>query len=136
LKDDIITTKERKVLDKIKTNKKEVLIALICLIALFVVAVFYEKPVEKINTGKATLSWAKNTEPDLAGYKIYYGTTPRTGDCPPSGYTDNLDVGNVERHEFNNLEEGKTYYFSVSAYDSSKNESCFSSEMSKVLNNN
>jgi len=29
--------------------------------------------------GSATVSWNANAESDLAGYKIYYGTSPRTG---------------------------------------------------------
>jgi hypothetical protein len=90
-------------------------------------------------TGTATLSWTVNLESDLAGYKIYYGTSKRTGDCPPAGYTSKLDVGRTAtpdkpNYKIENLSEGKTYYFSVTSYDKSNNESCFSPEMSKTIN--
>lgn len=85
-------------------------------------------------TGFAKLTWDANTEADLAGYKIYYGMSPRTGDCPATGgYANVLDAGKVTTYTISNLTEGKTYYFSVTAYDTSKNESCFSTEQNKVV---
>jgi len=88
--------------------------------------------------GSATLSWSANNEPDLVGYRIYYGTSPRTGDCPPAGYPNKIDVGKTAtpekpNYKIENLEEGKTCYFSVTSYDASGNESCFSQEMSKII---
>lgn len=81
---------------------------------------------------KATLSWNAGDD-NTAGYKIYYGTSPRIGNCPPGGYTENIDVGKVTRYNLDNLESEKTYYFSVSAYNSDKKESCFSEEMKKDM---
>jgi putative component of membrane protein insertase Oxa1/YidC/SpoIIIJ protein YidD len=84
--------------------------------------------------GTAILSWNPNTEEDLAGYKIYYGTAPRTADCPPDGgYSSVLDVHNVTSYTIEGLLEGQTYYFSVTAYDTSQNESCFSEEVHKEI---
>lgn len=87
--------------------------------------------------GSATVTWNANTEPDIAGYKIYYGTSPRTGTdpkvCTLCGYTANVNAGNVLTRTFNSLTDGQTHYFSVSAYDTSGNESVFSAEVSKVL---
>lgn len=84
--------------------------------------------------GTANLSWNANNESDLAGYKIYYGTSPRTGSCPPGGYTNiPINVGNVTSYTINNLTDGQTYYFSITAYDTSNNESCFSGEVSKII---
>ena len=86
----------------------------------------------------ATLSWVANTETDFAGYKIYYGTSARTDNCPPGGYSDKLDVGKTSTlenpsYQIKNLDTGKTYYFSVTSYDKFNNESCFSEEMSKII---
>ena len=49
------------------------------------------------------LAWDANTEPDLAGYKIYYGTA--SGD-----YSHSNDVGNVTEYTLTDLDEGVTYY--------------------------
>jgi hypothetical protein len=95
--------------------------------------------------GSATISWNANAEPDLAGYKIYYGTSPRTGTNPGSattqplpkcglcGYSTSVNVGNVRTYTFSNLTNNTTYYFSISAYDTSNNESAFSSQVSKLI---
>lgn len=83
--------------------------------------------------GTATVSWNANTESDLAGYKIYYGTSARSGACPTGGYPSVVNVGKVTSYIFSNLTEGATYYFSVTAYDTSNNESTCSSEVSKII---
>ncbi|OGZ34073.1 MAG: hypothetical protein A2Y98_03305 [Candidatus Portnoybacteria bacterium RBG_19FT_COMBO_36_7] len=87
--------------------------------------------------GSATLSWNANTEIDLAGYKIYYGTASRTGTDPKTcglcGYSASVNVGNVRTYTFSNLTDNTTYYFSVTAYDTSNNESVFSSQVSKLI---
>lgn len=72
-----------------------------------------------------TLSWDPNTEPDLAGYKVYYGTSSHN-------YTETIDVGNTTTYQITGLSEG-TYYFAVTAYDTSGNESDFSDEVSKTF---
>lgn len=87
-------------------------------------------------SGTATLTWNANTESDLAGYKIYYGATPRTGDCPKEGlggYAKKVDVASSTQYIFKNLKKGETYYFSITSYDKAGNESCFSGELSKII---
>lgn len=74
----------------------------------------------------ATLSWAPNTDSDLAGYKVYMGTTSGLYGTP-------VDVGNVTTYTAGNLTAGTTYYFSVTAYDQSRNESLHSGEVSKSI---
>lgn len=121
----------RLILTKMANRKKIfILIVFIIFMAAVLVARNYKfKPV----AGSATLSWNANAEADVAGYKIYYGAAPRTGDCPDGGYAKNTDVGKVSQYTLNDLEAGQTYYFSVTSYNNSGKESCFSEEMSKSI---
>jgi len=84
--------------------------------------------------GSATLTWNANTESDLAGYKVYYGTASRGLITHPSngGYTNSVSVTGTSK-VISNLTEGKTYYFSVTAYDRSNNESAYSQEKTKFI---
>ena len=70
------------------------------------------------------VTWNPNTEPDLSGYKLYHGTA--------SGqYGEPVDVGNVTGHIMEITPEyGATYYFALTAYDTSGNESGYSDEAS------
>jgi hypothetical protein len=76
--------------------------------------------------GQATLMWNANTESDLAGYKLYYGTSSRT-------YGFSIDVGNQISDVLSGLQDGQLYYFAVTAYDTSGNESGFSAERSLTI---
>ncbi len=103
------------------------------------IGIFVKSPAKvPQNTGTGTLSWNANIESDLAGYRIYYGIEKRMSDCPPAGYPQKVEVGKTQTpetpsHKLENLETGKTYYFSITSYDTSGNESCFSDEMSKTI---
>ena len=55
-----------------------------------------------------TLAWDANSEEDLGGYNLYWGT--ETG-----VYDDYVDVGNVTQYDIGFLSPG-TYYFVVTAY--------------------
>lgn len=72
------------------------------------------------------VSWDQNTEADLAGYKIYYGTSSKQ-------YTQFIDVGKVTSFTVTGLTEGTKYFFAVTAYDTAKNESDFSQEVSATI---
>ncbi len=85
-----------------------------------------------LKTGSATLAWSApttNTDgtplTDLAGYKVYYGTSS-------GNYTQSINIGNVTTYTVSNLSPG-TYYFSVTSYDSSGIESTYSNEVSKTI---
>jgi hypothetical protein len=73
----------------------------------------------------ATLRWQANKEADLAGYKVYYGKASRSYGSP-------ITVGKVTNHTLTGLSAG-TYYFAVTAFDTSGNESGFSGEVRKTI---
>jgi hypothetical protein len=107
------------------------------LIISFLVIFVFAISANIVFAGSAILSWNANAESDLAGYKIYYGTAARTGTDPKScglcGYSTSVNVGNVRTYTISSLTNNTTYYFSVSAYDTSNNESTFSSQVSKLI---
>ncbi len=131
--------------EQINTDSKKPFWSIFTILGLVAILVFVgyiifgEKIITKTTEAStATLSWNVNTESDLAGYKIYYGISKRTGDCPPAGYPEKIDVGKTAMpdkpsYKIENLENGQTYYFSVTSYDTSGNESCFSDEMNKAI---
>jgi len=80
--------------------------------------------------GQIRLSWERPTIradgtplAEIAGYKIYYGPTTQTYDFIKT-------VSNQTRFSISGLEPGRTYYFTVTAYDASGHESSFSNEVS------
>ncbi len=91
-----------------------------------------------LHAGNTTLTWdppTTNTDEtpltDLAGYKIHYGTES-------GNYTETIDIGNVSEYQVNNLTNGATYYFVITAYDRSvpANESGNSNEYLETISSN
>ena len=78
------------------------------------------------HAGQVTVAWDANPEPEVAGYKIYYGT--RSG-----SYTASLDAGGATSILISGLQDGATYFFSAVAYDASHNESGFSNEITYAV---
>ncbi len=76
--------------------------------------------------GSATISWRANAESDLAGYRLYYGTSSRSYGPP-------VPAGRVTQYTLANLTDGRTYYFGVTALDFSGNESGYSTEVRKTI---
>jgi len=74
--------------------------------------------------GSATVIWNANTEADLAGYRVFYGTSSRN-------YPSSISVGKVTSGTISGLTIGTTYYFAVKAVDTSGNLSGYSAEVTK-----
>lgn len=79
----------------------------------------------------AILSWDLNSEGDLAGYKVHYGTIS-------GNYSTFVDFGltgtpNTPSATVGNLTVGNRYFFVLTAYDTSNNESNFSDEVYKDI---
>jgi hypothetical protein len=75
---------------------------------------------------EAILTWDANTETDLAGYNVYFGTASGQYGTPE-------DAGNVTTYTLQNLTSGTRYFFAVSAYDLAGNESTLSDEVFKDI---
>jgi hypothetical protein len=75
---------------------------------------------------QVTLAWNRNSEPDIAGYIVYYGNQSRY-------YTVSIDVGNWPFATISGLVDGETYYITVTAYDSQRDQSGFSDEVSYTV---
>jgi len=76
-----------------------------------------------------TLAWDANTEPDLAGYKVYWGRSSRHYDNSPVP-----TVAPSANPTFTTptLPNG-TWYFAVTAYNTAGLESDYSNEVSKTI---
>ena len=88
-----------------------------------------------VGTGTATLTWMPPTEytdgsalSNLAGYKIYYGTSS-------GSYSNVITVNNVGTASYviENIPAGRTYYFVVTAFDANGTESAYSNVVSKTI---
>lgn len=81
------------------------------------------------NTSKR-INWSMNSESDLAGYIVYYGTASRTYSAMSTsiGLAGDGSTGTPSKI-IAGLLDGQTYYFGVTAYDATGNESTFSGEV-------
>jgi uncharacterized protein len=72
---------------------------------------------------EVTLTWEPNSEPDLSHYVVYWGTGSRA-------YTANSgNIGLVTMRKVQLPDDGKVYYFAVTAVDKAGLESDFSNEV-------
>jgi hypothetical protein len=77
-----------------------------------------------ISAGTIKLQWDPVSDPDLAGYKVYYGTSPGV-------YSGNTSVAVQNSADITNLQDCRVYYLAVKAVDANGNESlAFSNEIS------
>jgi hypothetical protein len=83
------------------------------------------------HSAEVTLAWDSNTEPDLAGYKIYYKTESSGPPYNGTGLTEGdspIDVGNQTEFTLHGLTDNVTYFFVVTAYNTLGVESDYSEE--------
>ncbi|MEJ2629158.1 MAG: fibronectin type III domain-containing protein, partial [bacterium] len=115
-----------KKISNFKCSKLLSLLAFIMLISGLNVPVYSETDIHlqwDATTGSVIVSWTANSEPDLAGYKVYYGMESKN-------YSQFVNAGNTTIYSIGTLTAGQTYYFAVTAYDESGNESDWSTEVS------
>src|SRR5881397_2778440 len=91
-----------------------------------VLTVFCSLAPASSSAAQVTFAWNADTEPDLAGYKLYYGFSS-------GSYQFSVDVGNLTSYTLSGLLEGRIYYFAATAYNLSLAESDFSNEVSKAI---
>lgn len=75
------------------------------------------------------LAWDPSTDPNVAGYKLSYGSTS-------GSYTKSLNAGSSTSATVTSLTPGATYYFVVAAYNSIGLQSSPSNEVSLTVASN
>ena len=108
-------------------RKKSACLLIMCLAIFAVLVTISPVSVQKACAAEVTLAWDSNPESDIAGYKIYYGFQSRV-------YSYVIDVGNWTSCVISGLELGHIYFCALTAYDTSGNESDYSSEISFIIN--
>lgn len=71
------------------------------------------------------VTWDPESDPDVIGYNVYYGTASRA-------YT-NVASSTVSTASIKNLTGGTTYYLAVTAYDAAGLESDYSAEITYTV---
>lgn len=110
-------------LDTMKKLKK-LLMTIVALATLFGTCSQFGTLLQAAQT--VTLAWDTNSEPDLAGHILYTGRSS-------GSYTLQMDVGNVNIVTVSNLQEGLTYFFVVTAYNTARLESEYSNEVAYTV---
>jgi hypothetical protein len=91
--------------------------------------------VNPVSLGSATLSWAPPTQnadgsplTDLAGYKIYYGTSA-------GNYPNQVTINNpgITTYVIDNLQPN-TWFFVMTSFNSSNMESDYSNVVTRIVN--
>lgn len=117
--------------NKIRLTSRKALFFSVFSVALFAIVT------NNALAGSAHVTWNANSEGDLDGYKIYYDTSSHSSATDPDDddYANSYDVtDNAVSHWFDALTPGQTYYFRLTAYDTSANESNYNAtEVSKLI---
>jgi len=108
---------------KLKTFLKLMLLCVLLLGGILILA-------GSVFAATVNLGWDANTESDLDGYKLYYGQTPREDGAYTTVVV--IDDETATTHSLPDMAVG-TWYFSLTAYDTSGNESDFSNEVNATI---
>lgn len=73
-------------------------------------------------SAQISLAWDPNSESNLGGYRLYYGTSS-------GNYSQTISVGLSTNYTVTNLAEGGTYYFALTAVSAEGLESGYSNEV-------
>jgi len=73
-------------------------------------------------SAQVSLAWDPNTESNLGGYYLYYGSSS-------GNYSQIIDVGLITNYSVTNLTDGWTYYFALTAVNTAGLESGYSNEV-------
>lgn len=74
------------------------------------------------DSGQIILQWDPSLNPDITGYKVYWGFMSRS-------YYGSLYAGSSTAVKISGLQPGKMYYFSVTGYGKGGLESPYSNEV-------
>jgi len=74
------------------------------------------------DAGQIILQWDPSSNPDIAGYKVYWGYQSRS-------YYGSLNAGSSTAARISGLQPGKAYYFAVTGYGKGGSESPYSNEV-------
>ena len=77
-------------------------------------------------SNSASLEWDSVTALNLSGYRVYFGTAPGTY---LQSLGQGISVGDVTDYTMIGLASGSRYYFAVTAFDTSSQESPYSNEV-------
>lgn len=97
---------------------------LIATVTFLVLVLIFAIPFSTMADCEVTLQWDPNSEPDIAGYKLFMRTEGSTYD-----FTWPEWQGSTNQCAVSELDENTTYYFVVRAVDSADNESGDSNEV-------
>src|SRR5262249_17275924 len=79
-----------------------------------------------VHAQSISLAWNANTETDLSGYTVYYGTSSGV-------YPNNISLGKVTTYTVTALTAGQTYYFALKAVNTSGQSSGYSAQVSATV---
>ena len=83
-------------------------------------------PLSPALAATVNLAWNASTGSNIAGYKLYYGTSS-------GNYSYDVNAGQQTSCSVSGLQEGRRYYFAATAYNTSDVESDYSRELSYTI---